>query len=752
MTEFKFGNNLKPSVFYVSGGKKTVLQSRTTVDGIFASDGCGIAAEIHFKKTKSGFQYRIIAENKGDTAFEPETLGVNLGIDTYLETYPEWNEKYFPSFFRCEKTHFYGYFMQPLSCAVIGVVCKEPIASYGWDYNYIDGHGWGHRIYGAYVSLLNALPLPAHHPQELTVLNPSQRIERTISFVLCKDLNGFAEMLAERGVPYISAERFTLAQGEEINYKIACVDKYSAVLTSPNGEIMTDKTVLKTGYYTLCVETEAGKTAEAVFYCRDSWESYLKRARTEVIRKPPHATTHCESQYGFYTGFLAAKHYPKPEEDSIINGMFDEIMPCIFDFENIRPRLIPERIQNTASLIGILTDRYEADPDNNIDSLEKASRFADWLITRQREDGGYYRENTHYTCVIYPAKSMLELVTAERKAAKNHPQFREAAERHFASAKKAVDNLAELLENIGTEGEHTLEDGMISCSCLQLAYFALFLPENERQRYTAAAEHMLRVHRCLEQLATPDCRSRGTTIRYWEAQYDIILRKNMVTSPHGWSAWLGYALYYLYLLTGKEEYLTQLMDLNGACAQLMSEDGNLRWGFVIDPYVNVSEMLTRDFENEVRDAYASVRPAEPAYRGKFTSAVLEGERYSDMISGWYRTCDGQRVTGGHNDCGLILPDRVLDVDKQGACCDNDVHEIFKCIEETVLDKGFVLRRSDGSLLCYGCTAEADGAVIKVKCTEKATRLHLNLKEKSTVLWNGNRYSVNGGMTVLTDEP
>ncbi len=749
MTEFKFGYNLKPKVFYILNGSRIDLPLTETEACITASDD-KISVRIALEKDSCGFCYRVTARNIGSTPFTPEVLGIDLGIDTYLESYPEWNEKYFPTFFLCEKTHFWGYFMQPLSCEVIGVFCEEPIASYGWDYNYIKDHGWGHRIHGAYISLLNSLPLPSHHPQELTSLAPARQLERIIRFAPCKSLDDYFNLLADTGIPYISAERFTLSRGEKINYKITCGDDCKAVLIAPSGSPVGDNTVTETGYYTLNVKTTAGKTAQALFYCRNSWESYLKRARTEVIKKPPHATTHCESWYGFYTGFLAAKHYPLPEEDNAVEAMFDEIMPYVYDFENIEPRLIPERIQNTASLIGILVDRYEADPHRNLKSLEAASRFADWLITRQRSDGGYYRENAHYTCVIYPAKSMLELVLAERKAAEKTPRFREAAERHFASAKRAVDNLVLLLENIGTEGEHTLEDGMISCSCLQLAYFALFLPKDEREPYITAAEHMLKVHRCLELLATPDCRSRGVTVRYWEAQYDIIMRKNAVTSPHGWSAWLGYALYYLYLLTGKEKYLVQLMDLLGACAQLMSDKGELRWAFVLDPHISVPAMLKADTESPVKDAYSSVNLTEPAYRGCFSSGTLCGEQYLKMVSGWYRTGVEQPVTGGHNDCGLILADRVLEVDKQGACCDNDVHEVFKCIEETVLGKAFVLVRSNGTVLSYGCSVEnRDGSLI-VNATENADRLHLNLNKEYRVLWNKKEYSLPAGMTVITD--
>ena len=42
-------------------------------------------------------------------------------------------------------------------------------------------------------------------------------------------------------------------------------------------------------------------------------------------------------------------------------------------------------------------------------------------------------------------------------------------------------------------------------------------------------------------------------MRYWEAQYDVHMLPNMISSPHGWSAWRAYATYYAYLLTGDGE-------------------------------------------------------------------------------------------------------------------------------------------------------------------------------------------------------
>lgn len=149
-----------------------------------------------------------------------------------------------------------------------------------------------------------------------------------------------------------------------------------------------------------------------------------------------------------------------------------------------------------------------------------------------KKDGSYRSGRTHYTCVIYPAKSMLELVVTERNAG-----LSERSRVHFESARKAIRNLYELMDNIATEGQMTFEDGMISCESLQMAYLALLTDDKkEKQELTQAAEIILNKHKCLEQQFLPDCRVRGCTLRFWEARYDVNFFANMLNCPHGWTS------------------------------------------------------------------------------------------------------------------------------------------------------------------------------------------------------------------------
>lgn len=663
------------------GGKDYHFNSKGPA--LYGIDGNDIEGVIDVAEYDDYAVISVEIKNNGNTDFYSEHVGVYLGIDCYMEKFPDWNEKLFPTMLRFEKTHFYGYFMSPQG-DILGIASPQPFASYKFLYN-----GSGHRIDSVTLDIISSLPQPARYTQNLNMLRAGERISRKIYLFPLKNLNELSvKSMHFTGAAIVEAVKYTCEKGERLNI-LRDVDTRITVY-SPDGQKADENAPLSEyGVYTVIAERN-GKISETYVYCRKDWEFYLKSARKEAVNKPQKATTHCESWYGLFSGYLAGRHYPDVELDTLIEDKFCEIMPYMFDFEKGEPLLLPGRIQNISSAISLLVDRYESNPDKYKDSLDIADRLADFLICAQRRDGafygGYEPEGVHYTCVIYIAKSLLELFLVTSKL----PGCEERSIKYYAVVKAAVDNLVEKLDDIGTEGEQTFEDGMISCSALQIGMFALTLAQEERQPYINAAECLMEKHSCLEQNKIPDCRMRGSSLRYWEAQYDVLTKPNMMNSPHGWTAWTLYAKYYLYLLTGKEKYLTGLMDGMGACAQLMELNGNLRWGFICDPCID-AELFIKD------------KKIVNGYSGTYTNKNI-GEQYMDMISDWF-THEKQRVTGGFPEHPLMTKDESMDVDNQGGCCDNDVHEIFKCMEETVLKKAFIHEKENGEYLCYGCRIE-----------------------------------------------
>jgi len=58
--------------------------------------------------------------------YQPQKAGLKLGIDTYMDKFPDWFGKYFPTLMRNEKTHFYGYLQTP-SGHTLGLVSQQPL-------------------------------------------------------------------------------------------------------------------------------------------------------------------------------------------------------------------------------------------------------------------------------------------------------------------------------------------------------------------------------------------------------------------------------------------------------------------------------------------------------------------------------------------------------------------------------------------------------------------------------------------------
>lgn len=727
-----FYPSLGPSFYTVKGESREAVELSIS-DGEFIGEVDGVSLSIAHEVRDENLVLKLKAENRSGKEFAPDALGLKLGINSYMTTYPDWCDKFFPSYLRCEKTHFVGYFMSPEE-RIVAVACREPIAAWELDYNtFTDDENchFGHRIYTGNLLLTVNDTLPERHPSGFKSLPCGKSIEREIFIAPLTSIKDFEPWLESVGIPTVSFDRYTVALGETARLFVKGADSYSVKIVSPSGKILEgcEITAAENGVYTATVTTEGGYSLEAKLYCRHDYDWYLKAARKNAVYKPQKASTHTESWYGHFSAFLAAKHYPDEALDKLARANFDEIMPYMYDFEKGEAIVIPWRIQNIALLVSLLVDLYEADPSANGIYLDYADNMAELLLKGQTEDGAYRNRGTHYTSVIYIAKSILELALCEQKLAKTDEKYQKRYEKHYESVRRAVDDLCRLRECIGTEGEHTLEDGMITCSALQLGFFALTLKEEERAPYIESAEYLMSVHKCLEELATPDTRMRGATLRFWEAQYDVMIRGNMMNTPHGWTSWKNYATYYLYLLTGKEEYLKDTFDTMGTCLQMMDENENLRWAFIKDPWRRV-KVLVPDKSAPVNNSYSS-DPAgiEQAYRGKHIMATV-GERYVDMISGWYRVAD-EKMTGGYQLCPLYIFDGETMVDNQGGACDNDVHEHFKCLEETLLKKAFVIVDEKGAR-GYNCNVTVSTDTLTVTPLGECDSLHINTDRDLTV--------------------
>lgn len=681
-----------------------------------------VACRLTYQEWKGQPAIEITLENKGNVPFQPIKAGVKLGIDTYMDKYPDWFGKYFPTLMMNEKTHFYGYLQTP-SGHTLGIVSPQPIASWSVDYNlgYQDpAPHWfmGHRIESLNLDLMNALPLPAHNPQNLWQLKQGETKTWIIAFIDINTPEQFEETVHQiAGIPMLRMKQTVYQPKETALFEVLATAPEVRV-TDDKGQPLTVSVKTKSGnvkevscqlplagLYNVKV-TDGEKQAEGILSAHTSWQWTMEQARKGALKYHQKATSHIESWYGFYSAFIAAKHFPEKKTDGALRQRFDYLYGLLHDSIKTEPLYYASRIQNTAGTISLLVDKYEAYGD--IKDLTKAAHLADWLINSwQRKDGAYVNHNTVYTSVIYVAKNILELVLAERTLSDKDAQWKENADRHYASAKRAIDQLVASQGDFQTEGELTFEDGMISCSALQIGMLALMQKdEQERKHYTDAMLKILNSHNCLTQLRVPDARRRGGTMRYWEAQYDVQMLPNMFNSPHGWSGWRAYATYYAYLLTGEERWLQETYNAMGAFANLIDfRSGDLRWAFVVDPYLKVKQACSAD-THVTADSLSFGNPHPELYD---TREFIIGEQYVNMVSDW-QTINTQ---------------------------DNDVHEVFKCMGETMLTNAFVVERPNGEVKGYNCRITHQGNELKVVGNEsQMMNLHCNLKHPFTVSFNG----------------
>lgn len=706
------------------GREQTVTLAPVEAGAVrFTGAGGTLSFSLEYRSVDDGLAIVAAIRNQGTAPFQPVKAGIRLGIDTYMEKHPDWDEKLFPSLLRCEKTHFWGYLMSPLG-QILGVASPDPIASWSLDYPVVyygeERHG-GHRINNINLDLLNARPLPLRHPQHLDTLAPGEEKRWTIYLTPCRNLDELKPKLAGLcQAPMFALDRHALAEGETTTVDVWSQQEVILQATDPDGGTTQLKCIKRDdnrqsfhvapsngcGVYTLTASVPDGRQSEAKLYVRRSWSWYLQQARAEAVRMPQKATTNMESWLGCFSAFLARKHFPDPDLDAKAEANFREILPLMFDVQKGAPTLIPHRIQNPAAMIGLLADLFQVTGDMR--DLDLAARLADWLTLNQHTEGAYRTnlgKGVHYTSVTYLAKYMLELVEVERELAAKSDLWRQRYERHLESARRAIDDLERRRDNVETEGEQTFEDGMISCTAMQLALFATWQNDPSlREKYAAAARSLMARHRCLQQVLIPDCRMIGGTLRFWETQYDVLMTPNMMNSPHGWSSWKTYATWYLYLLTGEEHWLCETMDALGSAVQMIDlKTGVLRWGFVPDPYVPAREFQP---DNE--------HPGQGIHRD-----TIVGEQYVAMLSDWFQAPKG-KATGGHWD--------------QGGCCDNDVHEHFKCLEEVALTSAYVIERKDGSLGAWNCRVEHRDHALHIHPQEPiVSAIHINLPHPREVM-------------------
>lgn len=657
------------------------LQMSRTGEYSYGATRDSISYTVDYEIAEDELVVRCSITNLSSQDHRPDRERFYLGVNSEMERFPDWNYHLFPTLLRCEKDFAWGYFSSPTGL-VLAFATEDPVASYGINYIYEEEGrwDWGHRIHTACLDLIHRGPLPERHPQDLDTVPAGRRLSWTIHMGVVDGLEGVKPAVARwSGAPMIECDAYTVAAGTKVGIGITSTAKpEKAVLTRPSGKTsalrIKDGTACtgklrENGEYTLRV-TAGGKTSEAKMFVREDWEWYSRRARDfQYECCPPRISGSCETFYGFYPAFDAAANFPSPETDAWFKDLFFKQMEVYTGPLDgpVLARDYEERLQNFSSICGMFVSLWKATGDSTC--LRQAGRFGDYVAARQDQTGALKCYDTHYTAVIYPAKSLFELADAEQEAG-----LSEEAARHRLCAERACLDLLARGDDIETEGDMTFEDGMITCSALQMGFAALHTDDADlRKAYTEAAAAMMEKHRCLEQDLIPDCRMRGATERFWEALDIYFIPNQVMNSPHGWTAWKIYAVYYLYLLTGDVAYLEDLMDTLGAGVQTMALDGHLRWGFIPDPFI--SGWVLKPGEEERTTDYDN---------------IIIGEQYMELISTWCKPED---------------PAEYTVFGQWGGGGDGTVYEIYRALNECVLHNAFVVVDGNGGMRCWNCKAK-----------------------------------------------
>lgn len=674
----------------------------------------GLNYSLKYAVENGSMRLTVSCKNTSKADMKNIRLSMPIGINNCMTSYPQWRSIYFPTLLKCEKTHFWGYFMNPKG-GILTIASPDPIASYHLEYNNSsENFSSGHLIYTSTLDFLNPGPLPQENPANCSGLRKGETRTWSIYLTGANELSEVKSVVSKQTqAPFIESPLYTIKKGDSFqfafsaekkpNVKIITPDKKTRSITVQslgNGQYEAKYTPKEgEGVYELYA-SDGKRISQGWFSVRYSWADYIKGARQASLDYPQKASSHTESWYGFLSSYLAKAYFPDAETDAKVEDMFNEVFPLMYDTETIIPTAEHNRIQNHSMMASLFALRYKA--SKNMKDLFAASALADFLMSKQSPDGAYRSGKVHYTSVIYIAKSIMEVMELEKELAATSDYWASTYQRHYASVKKAIDELVLNLDNLETEGENTYEDCMIASSYGQIAMFALLQPEGsaERAHYLKAAEYFVEGHRCLSQLLIPDSRVNGGSIRFWESQYDILTYPNFINSPHGWSAWRIYGLKYMYQLTGEERYLTDMMNSLGTCAQLLNpKTGVLNWAFVSDPYVEV-KYFTEDSKQKGK--------------GIHVDKVI-GREYLPMISNWYRAPKDTWVSGYW--------------EYDGGCCDNDVHEIFKCVGEVALTSAYFHLRDDGTFIVWNCTAKKEGDSWVVTPDEKTIdTLYTNVQQ------------------------
>jgi hypothetical protein len=178
----------------------------------------------------------------------------------------------------------------------------------------------------------------------------------------------------------------------------------------------------------------------------------------------------------------------------------------------------------------------------DIEIAERVFKFGRHFVSEHIDDKGMVicqnSKDGHivdYCTVHTPITALIRLADMAASMPKSRPDERAFFMEH---AEKTADFLCHRGCSFPTEGEQMTEDGSMSCTVISLLW--AYLRMKPKIEYLALAEEILSYHGVLE-LEGTDCRIRGSSLRFWETQYETCDWGPSINAGHAWTIWTAEA-------------------------------------------------------------------------------------------------------------------------------------------------------------------------------------------------------------------
>lgn len=349
-------------------------------------------------------------------------------------------------------------------------------------------------------------------------------------------------------------------------------DTTSLTVIDPKGSSSTVKTEGKTtlalplteeGFYTVIPHDEDGKEgmSATLWYAKDLRELFDRAC--DGIRQPYHPDRNlCEGGCFLWAWLLNMRlgghrryDLPTKEDLAVVLGDTDPtprrtILPVATEKHPPYHIYRSERVQEQFFGVSILLEAYRVYGEERF--LTYAVEAANTLLTHHFDGGKVFSNENDYTTVTAPVIPLVDLALflKERGDDRYLPFEKKAIELADFLLARGFDFPTEGVENDETDREY--EDGSISCTALSVLYVCLKLKYDKR--YLDFAEQVLSFHNAWK-MYTPDARMYGSSFRTWETIWEGDGEGPALCAGHAWTIWRAEALFYLGLLTGKDELI-----------------------------------------------------------------------------------------------------------------------------------------------------------------------------------------------------